>query len=79
MAHRQWQLRLRTVDGAEWVTRPVVGDANDILQRHIHDEHIDSYEIVVEGTTDRLFAEPATVSFTRAHIVALWVEMVATD
>lgn len=79
MSDTRWQLRLRTIDGTEWVTRPFVGDANDHLQRHIHDEHIDSYEIVVEGTAERAFAEPATVSFTRAHIVALWVEALPTE
>jgi len=71
------QVRLITVDGSEWLTRPFTGDPNDHLQRLIHDEHIDSYEIVVTGTVQRTFAEPATVSFTRDHIVALWVETVA--
>lgn len=70
------QVRLITVDGTEWLTKTFVGDANDQLQRLIHDEHIDSYEIVVEGTTRRRFLEPSTVSFTRDHIVALWVEAV---
>ncbi|MBO3142861.1 hypothetical protein [Dermatophilus congolensis] len=77
MAGQQWQVRLRTIDGTEWVTKPFEGDPNDHLQRLIHDEHIDSYEIVVEGTAERTFFAPATVSFTRAHIVALWVEAVA--
>ncbi len=72
------QVRLLTVDGTEWLTKPFSGDANDHLQRLIHDEHINSYEIVVEGTTTRRFIEPSTVSFTRDHIVALWVEAVAT-
>lgn len=76
MEDQLWQVRLVTVDGREWVTRPVAGDPNDTLQRLIHDEHIDSYEIVVAGTTGREFSEPATVSFTRSHIVALWVEAV---
>ena len=71
------QVRLITVDGTEWLTKPFEGDPNDQLQRLIHDEHIDSYEIVVTGTTQRTFAEAATVSFTRDHIVALWVETVA--
>lgn len=70
------QVRLITIDGSEWLTRPFDGDPNDHLQRLIHDEHIDSYEIVVTGTSARTFAAPATVSFTRDHIVALWVEPV---
>ncbi|GAB77407.1 hypothetical protein SAMN05421595_1242 [Austwickia chelonae] len=70
------QVRLITIDGTEWLTRAFDGDPNDHLQRLIHDEHIDSHEIVVTGTTTRTFAEPATVSFTRDHIVALWVETV---
>jgi hypothetical protein len=44
------QVRLITVDGTEWLTKPFQGDPNDHLQRLIHDEHIDSYEIVVTGT-----------------------------
>ncbi len=68
------QVRIVTVDGTEWLTRPFIGDPGDHLQRLIHDEHIDSYEMVVQGTARRTFDEPATVSFTRAHIVALWVE-----
>ncbi len=77
MAGDLWQVRLVTVDGTEWVTRPFKGDPNDHVQRLIHDEHIDSYEIVVSGTTEREFSEPSTVSFTRKHIVALWVEKLA--
>lgn len=73
------QVRLITVDGTEWLTKPFVGDATDQLQRLIHDEHINSYEIVVEGTTKRRFLEPSTVSFTRDHIVALWVEPIPTQ
>ncbi len=74
MAVQHLQVRIVTVDGTEWLTRPFTGDPSDHLQRLIHDEHIDSYEMVVEGTTKRTFTEPATVSFTRDHIVALWVE-----
>lgn len=73
------RVRLLTVDGTEWLTKPFTGDANDHLQRLIHDEHITSYEIVVEGTTRRRFAEASAVSFTREHIVALWVEAVNAD
>lgn len=73
------QVHVITVDGTEWLTKSFVGDANDHLQRLVHDGHINSYEIVVEGTTERRFREPSTVSFTRDHVVALWVEAVAFD
>ena len=71
------QVHVLTVDGTEWLTRPFDGDPHDHLQRLLHDGADDSCEMVVRGTTTRTFTEPATVSFTRAHIVAIWIEAVA--